>query len=379
MGRRRMREGCRGKGKIAVIIMALASVLVVSLAATALAAPAGNELNKYAGVAQNPKLLPNAVANGSAAAINSSASRLLGQFPNLATAQMDLSAAAGTRTISGKVTNSSGQGIEGIYVGAISGNSVYGSAQTDSTGRYTIVDLDPREYTVLTANDLGYVDEWYNNDTYVTDPNGDVAKYVDVTLANASSINFSLVVGKTISGTVSAGTGGDISQIFVYAFGLDGTYLGGAQPDPATGAYIIRSLLAVPCHVCTGNDVGYIDEWYDDIPVLADVSGNSAVTIDLSTGNVTGKNFHLEVGRKIEGHVTASAGAARSPTSRFGCNLPTVPGSSTRRPTAPVPSPLAGFRPLSTTPTPRTTGDTSTNGMTMRGCPEIYSALEPRP
>ena len=111
------------------------------------------------------------------------------------------------RTISGKVTDSSGKGIYGLPVAAVTEDVTAGVAleYTAADGTYTLVGLAPGRYLVSVQNAEGFIDEWYENVIYAGNPDGTGATPVDVTPANATGIDFSLEVGHSISGHVYIG------------------------------------------------------------------------------------------------------------------------------------------------------------------------------
>ena len=213
------------------------------------------------------------------------------------------------RSISGKVTNAGGTGLANVLVEAYGlDGTYYVSAVTAAGGTYTIKGLPSGTYYVATLNDVGYIDEWYNNVVFVTHPEATGATSVNITSANASGINFALAAGKTISGTVTNGSSG--IDVYVDAWDLSGNFCGEAETDPATGAYSIIGLPAQQYRIATSNSDGYVDEWYNNDPVLLDIQGTSATLVNVTSGNVTGRNFQLDMGKEISGEVTATTGGA---------------------------------------------------------------------
>lgn len=249
---------------------------------------------------------PNAVAAGSHDFTGATALDLAAQATRT---NIDIALTMG-RTISGKVTKSTGGNLEDVYVDVYGLDGTYFSTGvTDGSGNYTVIGLPSGTYYVATMNFDGYIDEWYRNVVYVTHPDGAGATAVNVTSANASSINIALALGKTISGTVTNGSTG-IDGAYVEAYDLAGNFSGQGEADPETGAYSITGLPAGQYRIATNNDSGYIDEWYNNVPVLMDIDGSSATTITISSSNATAKNFVLAMGRELAGEVTATDGGA---------------------------------------------------------------------
>jgi hypothetical protein len=82
------------------------------------------------------------------------------------------------------------------------------STITNASGVYTAKGLQAGSYVVRTFNNLGYTDEAYVNISCAGGCQVTLGTLVPVTLgATTPNINFSLIVGGGISGTVT-GTGG---------------------------------------------------------------------------------------------------------------------------------------------------------------------------
>jgi hypothetical protein len=104
-------------------------------------------------------------------------------------------------SISGHVTvDPGGEGIEGVGVEVYdnSGNWM-GYGWSDAEGHYTVYCLSTGDYYVQALNDKGYLGKWYNNALNIND-----ATLIHVEDSNNTpNINFALVVGGKIIGTIT--------------------------------------------------------------------------------------------------------------------------------------------------------------------------------
>ena len=214
------------------------------------------------------------------------------------------------RSISGRVTTSASVGIADAWVTVykLDGTGM-GAATTESDGTYVFRGLPAGQYILSAENTQGYIDEWYNNVVMATHPDAAGATPVNVTSASASNINFSLALGKTISGTIynATITAAVVEEsVWVTAYDLDGNYIATCVDQEDGAAYLINGLPAGEYLIATSNDLGLVDEWYEDDPFLLDPDGSEAKSVDVRTTNATGKDFTLEMGRTIGGVVTGT-------------------------------------------------------------------------
>jgi subtilisin family serine protease len=170
-------------------------------------------------------------------------------------------------TISGHVTDGSsseplgGVGVSASYAGG-SGVSVFKFGNTDAEGNYTLTGLPAGNYRVATANNTGYIDEYYN----------DVLDYGSATLVpvnapnNTPDIDFALTVGGSISGRVTDEVSGDpLDYLSVWAYDSSRRSAGFSFAD-SNGNYSIGGLPTGNYFVQT-NAYGdtHIDEWFQDV------------------------------------------------------------------------------------------------------------------
>ena len=210
-------------------------------------------------------------------------------------------------TISGNVTDSTGQPVIDARVEVIVYDSVlglvpwqhYGDGWTDASGNYTTSAVPTGEYGVRVRAD-GYVMEWYL-DTY----NRNEASPVSVNATDDTpNINFSLEEGGTISGNVTDSTGQPVSdarvEVIVYdSWSGPGPWLdyGWARTD-ADGYYTTSAVPTGEYGVRVRAD-GYVFEWYQDT-----YNQNDATRVSVNaTDDTPGINFILELGGTISGYV----------------------------------------------------------------------------
>lgn len=197
------------------------------------------------------------------------------------------------RTISGRVTDSSGKGIYGLSVAAVTEDVSAGVAlgDTGEDGTYTLVGVPPGRYLVSVENGDGFIDEWYKDLIYAGNPNGAGATPVDVTDANATGIDFTLEVGRSISGRVYIGTT-PAKEGLVVACTPSGESVQAVNIDPDTGEYRLIGLPAGSYKIRT-IETGAVDAWCGGDAVSVDGSGDYAPTIVVGSENVMGKDFVL--------------------------------------------------------------------------------------
>ena len=215
------------------------------------------------------------------------------------------------RMISGTVTNESGQPLSDsvwVWVRDALGNNVTGS-YTDSDGTYSLAGLLPGSYRVHTGNTLGYLDEWYDNVPYADNYSGEGADLVSITRADATDIDFQLALGRSVSGTVTNDSGQPLSDsVRLGVYDEQGERITGSSTQ-SDGTYIISGLAPGSYKIRTWNNLGYVDEWYENVFRLGDLVGQGATLLDLSVVDATDIDFQLSTPRSISGTVTSDSGA----------------------------------------------------------------------
>ena len=176
---------------------------------------------------------------------------------------------------------------------------------TDGSGAYTSAGLPPGIYRAKTWNELGYINELYDD---VPCPNWCDASSGDdiVVVAGVTTpgIDFELSRGGRVSGVVTEdGTGTPLEGVFVDLFTSTGEFISNPTTDN-TGSYLSPALLPGTYFARTWNDQGYIHELYDDIPCLGCfIPGGSPIVVTEGS-TTTDIDFSLGKGAQISGAVT---------------------------------------------------------------------------
>ena len=208
-------------------------------------------------------------------------------------------------SISGTVTDALGDPIADTPVWAVDSAGIwFGSGTSGADGSYEIVGLPSGAYRVVTDDSRGYVNEWWDDLPTMRFAWND-APGVDVTDGDAVGIDFSLEMGRTVSGRVTDESGAGLSSVFIGLIGPGGWKGTWTATD---GTYTIRGWEAQVYSIRTWNGQGYLDEWYGGLTVN-DHSSTDATPVDLSAGDATGVDFALARGLSISGVVTDEATA----------------------------------------------------------------------
>jgi len=218
-------------------------------------------------------------------------------------------------TIAGSVTDEmSGAPLASGFVYFYNaGGSFLGSAAI-AGGAYTRTLLAAGTYYLKTNNSLGYVDEVYNN---LPCPGGScppVTGGTGVTVGTGTTqggVNFGLVRGGTITGTVTAAaTGSPIQGVTAWVYNSAGATVASSATN-SSGIYSVPGLTPGTYYVKTNNTSGYVDELFDNLPCPAGTCTPTSGTPIVLTGNqVTNTSFALETGGTITGTVTAAGSGA---------------------------------------------------------------------
>lgn len=179
-----------------------------------------------------------------------------------------------------------------------------GSAVTGPDGSYTITGLPSGNYVVSTENNLGYVDEFYDNILGAWYNWPDATRVAVIKPNNTPNINFSLEVGGSISGFVYKGDGvTPLANVTVWA--EEDTFGYYRETTTASdGSYTLFGLPSGNYVIQTWSDQGYIHQYYNNKHAW-DVADRVIVTAPNETSGI---NFNLEMGGAIEGWVTDEGG-----------------------------------------------------------------------
>jgi hypothetical protein len=207
-------------------------------------------------------------------------------------------AASGSSSISGRVTNASGVGIQNIWVRVYDLDCIHLSAvSTDASGNYLVSGLPAGTFKVwFDRNGQNYVSEWFNDKG-----NCDTADQITITAGGAIlNINAQLAASGSISGLVTNTSGVGIQNIWIDVYDLADNYLSSWSTD-ANGNYTISGLPAGNLKVCfLNNHQNYVGEWYNDKSSFA-TADPVAVIAGSTTSNI---NAQLTSGGQISGRVT---------------------------------------------------------------------------
>lgn len=189
-----------------------------------------------------------------------------------------------------------------VYVGA--GVDSYPAAMpdlcTDDTGAFESSGLAQGTYSLYAygTGSEGYVSQWYDGAA-----TSDAATPIDVTAgAQTGGIDFAMVKGATISGTVTGDdSGAGLGDVQVCAFEIS-TYNGSCAYTAADGSYAVTGLADGSYEVQFGPDSSsdYLGEYYDN---QTDEINATPVTVT-GGADVSGIDAGLALGGKITGTVT---------------------------------------------------------------------------
>ena len=181
------------------------------------------------------------------------------------------------------------------------------SVTTDSSGNYINEEGVPTgTYYVQTSNPLSYFEELYDN-IPCTRCDVTTGTPIAVTVGSTTAgINFALVLGGNISGTITdAVTGAPIENSSISIFDSNGEQVASAVSDSA-GNYTTIGALTTGAYYALAEppDQIHVPEVYDNISCFQ-CSETSGTPISVTTGLTTsGINFSLGVGGAISGSVT---------------------------------------------------------------------------
>ncbi|WP_460455335.1 beta strand repeat-containing protein [Arthrobacter bambusae] len=210
---------------------------------------------------------------------------------------------AATATISGTVTAPAGVNLTSVFVYASPVGSISSPAYAPvaADGTYKITGLPAGNYNVqFSGYNSGALDQWYRNATTQA-----TATAVTVTTGqDVTGINATLVKGATISGTITAPAGVNLTSVYVYASTVGSTSGSTYNPVGADGTYKITGLPAGNYNVQFTGNSGALGQWYQNATTQA-----TATAVTVTTGqDVTGINATLVKGATISGTITAPAG-----------------------------------------------------------------------
>lgn len=192
-----------------------------------------------------------------------------------------------------------------------SAGSYVAYAYSDELGNYSATGLIDGNYYATSYNYYGFVDELYDDFPCQNGCDPTQGTPISVTIgSNTPGINFDLVQGGRISGSVTDEITSDPIYSGVLIYDAQGIFTDYAYTD-SNGMYTsYRGLAGGDYYAVSYNYYGYMDELYDNIPCPFDQCDPvSGTPIAVTAGNTTsGIDFELNQGAKITGNVSSSGG-----------------------------------------------------------------------
>ena len=211
--------------------------------------------------------------------------------------------------VTGWVTNAAdGSALAGIWVDAYSPDGDWvGSDDTSGSGAYEITGLASGTYYCATyVGESPLVDEWYDDVLAIgydipTNATGIVLTEGETRVG----VNFGLGAGGAVSGVVTNSAGGAITGVAVHVYSESSEWLQSETTDSG-GAYEVSGLPAILVYLRSDAEASnFVDEWYDDVPVVSGDISSNALAVSVSAGVTnTGISFGLQEGGRISGIVT---------------------------------------------------------------------------
>ncbi len=162
----------------------------------------------------------------------------------------------------------------------------WASMSTDANGEYLVTNLPPGTTGVLVPSQIGYA----KNEVQLE------------LVADVSNINFELMIGGSISGTVLDENGQPVAGMWVQAADyVTNDYFDGNSTDEF-GKYTIEDVPAGTYRILAETwDTVYIEQYYDHQP-----DWDSRTPVPLAEGeHLLGIDFDLAIGTSISGTITA--------------------------------------------------------------------------
>ena len=162
------------------------------------------------------------------------------------------------------------------------------------TGTYKLITMNMRGYDASMMDTTGYVDVYYDGKSSwaTADP-------VSVTLGSTTSDkNFDLDSGGVIQGNISTAKG-PLEDIHVWGFYAPNLEWFSSASTDSDGNYTLMGLRSGYWKIVAEGDTLYASEWYDN----KNTWSNADSILVTAPGTISGKNFILETGGSISGHV----------------------------------------------------------------------------
>jgi 5-hydroxyisourate hydrolase-like protein (transthyretin family) len=239
------------------------------------------------------------VTSGTAVAVTAAATT-----PNISFALLRGGQISGTVTDAGTSLPLSGVS---VHIYGSSGSHV-ARASTDSSGSYSSPGLPAGVYYAETASELGYFDELFD-DVPCPGSSCTVTSGTPIVVTagtTATGIDFALVAGGRISGTVTdSATGLPLAGVWIDVYDAYGNWVTYGSTDSSGAFTTSDGLPSGTYYASSWNSLGYVDELYDDIPCpSATCAVTSGVPISVAGGVTGGIHFALARGGRVSGTVT---------------------------------------------------------------------------
>ncbi|HEY3383078.1 MAG TPA: carboxypeptidase regulatory-like domain-containing protein [Vicinamibacterales bacterium] len=196
----------------------------------------------------------------------------------------------------------------GLEIFDASGQMVNGSGGVDVNGYYLSPALPPGTYYVRSNNQLGYINQLYNNAPSWA--NVTTGQPVVVSAgATTPNIDFALAAGGRISGRFTdSGSGLPLtSNVWVDIIDTNGTFLGSSNWPDASGNYISSFGLPPGTYYARSNSNDtHINEVYNNLPAWTPITSGTPIVV-AGTATTTGIDFALDAGGRIAGRITDAA------------------------------------------------------------------------
>jgi 5-hydroxyisourate hydrolase-like protein (transthyretin family) len=253
-------------------------------------------------------------------------------------------------SIAGTITDASNQPIGFMFAQIYTSNGQFvQSVRSDALGRYmTTVGLLPGNYFVRTSNSFGFIDELYNNMTCVGCSILSGTAVAVAGTATTPGIDFSLVAGGFITGTITDESGTPLPYVSVNVVNASGAFVGSGQTNGAGvyktsglpgGSYYVRTF----SNYATLNSPSYIDQVYRDRECLnCNPTLGTAVAVVLGQ-ETSGIDFRLKVGGRITGIIMTDPSGVPDPSGLSAQAASPIPGVSVIIYTAAGVSVTSGF------------------------------------
>ncbi len=177
-----------------------------------------------------------------------------------------------------------------------------GGGRTDSLGRFNFA-VPGGTYYIRTSNNLGYLDEAWDNVPCFNCANGTGTPLTVTAGQTRTGLDFALVKGARIAGRITAAATGDpVARVWVDLHDASGNWIGSSGQSDATGHYASTGLPPGTYYARTNNNDQYINETYNNLPSWTNTTSGTSIVVS-GTTDVEGIDFALDLGGRVTGQV----------------------------------------------------------------------------